>query len=270
VPLFMGFSLSVFFIALIALFTFLSESKKTETPRVVTVSSYSEQDNITERIKDILFLIENIFSSSEMREILSSNLFLFLNQSKIDELTAKFDSGTLTTEEKNYIKGFYEDVARYGIRVYPEAGQILRHYIRGDGSDLEISSKYFFESPFIKNVLENNKNQAIIGPVYIKTSDDPRIAYAVNGFYIRNSASKKEIYQYIDYPSEANSSAYTFFEFRGIRARLPHRLIKVFEEDDGCKGFTVYITEASCILDIPDNLKNQYYFYRAKIFQKII
>ena len=223
-------------------------SKKTTAPGAAARSAAensrtAEPDRITEHIQDTLPLLEHFFAASEVREIAASNIFLLLNQNKIDGLTSKFDSNTLTTEDKSYIKGFYEDLIKYGGRIYPEAGAILKHYIHGDGSDLVLQSDYFFTASLIKGILETNKEKSLIGPVYIKTNDDSRIGFAINGFYITQSQDGKEIYQYIDFADAPNKDAYTPFEYKGIKARLPHRLIRVFEEDNGCKGFTVRITE---------------------------
>lgn len=45
----------------------------------------------------------------------------------------------------------------------------------------------------IKDVLKENKEKEIIGPVIIRTNEDPRIGYAINGFYIKNLEIRKFI-----------------------------------------------------------------------------
>jgi hypothetical protein len=225
-------------------YIYVDVAKNGETPfRVIKPVIEKGNENLTKPIETIMLGIERVFSAADMREILSSNLLLLLNQRKIDELTSKFDAHTLTVPEKAYIKGFYEALIRYGGRIYPEAGLILEHYIQGDGKDLLIQSPYFFESPVIKTSLAAGQKKSIIGPVYLKINDDPRIGYAINGFYIKNTPERKEIYQYIDLGTPADTEGVTLFEYRGIKAALPHRLIRVFEEDQGCKGFTVRIQE---------------------------
>jgi hypothetical protein len=239
--LFIILILIISLIALIALYACIDIRVKNERTYTVyaDMESVSVQYDVSERIKDMFFNIENIFSAAEIREIFNSNMFLLLNQNKIDELTSKFDKGVLTADEKAYIKSFYEDIAKYGVKVYPEAGQILRHYIQGGGDDLEISSAYFFKSSLIKNILESNRDKELIGPVYLNADSDPRIIYAVNAFYIRNIPSKREIYKRMDF----NDEDYVSFDFRGIKVRFPHRLIRVFEEESGAKAFTLRIME---------------------------
>ena len=73
----------------------------------------------------------------------------------------------------------------------------------------------------------------------LKIKDDARIAYAVNGFYI--DTNKKTVYQYIDFAPRNDKSTYTYFDLPKRRLKIADRLIRVFEEDGGCKPFTVYI-----------------------------
>ncbi|GHT69877.1 hypothetical protein FACS1894110_20230 [Spirochaetia bacterium] len=194
-------------------------------------------ENINENIATIP--LENE-TTLDLYKIVNSNLLLLLDQEKINDLTKKFDENILKEEEKNYIKGFYNDLINYGGILYPEAGIILKQYIYGNGEELIIRSNYFFESQMIKNILEINNGKEIIGPIIIKTNEDPRIGYAINGFYIKN-VKDIEIYQYIEFAERNNKEAYTPFEINGIKAILPHRLIRIFEEDNGCKGFTIRI-----------------------------
>lgn len=88
----------------------------------------------------------------------------------------------------------------FGRLVYPEASNILKHYLYCNGDYLKIRSDYFKRSKFIKITLEKNDNE-IIGPVTLKISDDPGIAYAVNGFYIKRDSNKIVIFQDISFES---------------------------------------------------------------------
>jgi hypothetical protein len=182
--------------------------------------------------------IENININKILKSVVWNT-----DQNKIDELTEKFDGNKLTEEEKTYIKDFYNDFIEFGGILYPEAAIILKQYLYGDGSDVYIKSDYFFQSDIIKNLLENNNDKKIIGPIIIKTNDDPRIGYAINGFYVRNDNGNIEIYQYIEFGDRNNKEAYTPIKIplKNNTINLPHRLIRIFEESGGCKGFTVKI-----------------------------
>jgi hypothetical protein len=166
-----------------------------------------------------------------------------IDQNKIDELAIRFDNNKLTDEDKICIKCIYNDFIEYGSILYPEASIILEHYIYENGNDINIKSDYFFQNETIKNILEKNKNEKIIGPVIIETNEDPRLGYAINGFYIKNDESDTKVYQYIKFGGKNNKEAYTPLKIpiKNIVINLPHRLIWVFEETGGCKGFTVTI-----------------------------
>ena len=141
--------------------------------------------------------------------------------------------------KKKELKNIYKNMISGGKIVSPEASKILKYYVSAHKDDLYIKSKYFYNSEYIKKVIKKNEEQEIIGPVYLKISNDKRIAYAINGFYI--DTSKKIIYQNIDFAQRNDKSTYTYFDLPKKRLKIGDRLIRVFEEDGGCKPFTVYI-----------------------------
>jgi hypothetical protein len=164
-----------------------------------------------------------------------------IDQNIVNELAVKFDENKLTDEDKKYIREIYSDFIEFGGILYPEAAIILEHYIYGNGNDIIIESDYFFQTAVVKNALEENKKT--IGPIIIKTNDDSRLGYAINGFYIKNDENETQIYQYIEFAGKNNKEAYTPLKIpmKNNIINLPHRLIRVFEETGGCKGFMVKI-----------------------------
>lgn len=190
------------------------------------------------------YLIKRVYSLliiffSLLTCLFGSCSILFTSQEKIDELTEKFDNNLLQKNEKKEIKSIYKDMIRGGKFIFPEASKILKYYISDRTGDLYITSEYFYKSEYIKKRLKEKENKEIIGPVYLKIKDDARIAYAVNGFYI--DTNKKTVYQYIDFAPRNDKSTYTYFDLPKRRLKIADRLIRVFEEDGGCKPFTVYI-----------------------------
>jgi hypothetical protein len=189
-----------------------------------------------------------IIVENNNQEILDINKILDsvvwnIDQNKIDELVVKFDENKLTGEDKIYIKNIYNDFIEFGGILYPEAAIILKHYIYGNGNDIIIKSGYFFQNVSVKNAIEESRNEKIIGPIIIKTNEDPRLGYAINGFYIKNEENDTQIYQYIEFGGKNNKEAYTPLRIpmKNTVINLPHRLIWVFEETGGCKAFTVTI-----------------------------
>jgi hypothetical protein len=163
-----------------------------------------------------------------------------VKQENIDEIIVRFDNNTLTIYDKQTINNIYKDIIFFGGIIYPEASKILSHYIFGNGSDLYIVSDYFLKSKVIVNALINNPNREIIGPITLRISDDPRIAYAINGFYIK-TGNPIEIYQIINFAGRNDRNTFTVFNILGKQLKIPDRLIRTFEENGGCKTFTVRI-----------------------------
>lgn len=172
--------------------------------------------------------------------ILKSFPILTISQEQIDELTLKFDQDTISASEKALVKKVYKNMIFGGRFVSPEASRILRHYVSDTSGDLYLKSAYFYDSDFIRKTLDKNKGKKIIGPVTLKISEDSRIAYAVNGFYI--NSEEKSIYQHIDFAPKNDKSTYTYFEIYKKKLKIADRLVRIFEEDGGCKPFTVYIS----------------------------
>lgn len=174
--------------------------------------------------------------------IFPSCSLLSISQEEIDDLTSKFDNNQLATTEKTHVKKLYKNMIAGGKLISPEASKILGYYISNHDEDLYIRSDYFYQSDIIKKVVDKS-NKKIIGPIYIKIKDDERIAYAINGFYI--NTAEKTIYQYIDFASRDDRKTYTYFDLPKGRLKIADRLIRVFEEDGGCKPFTVFILDKS-------------------------
>jgi hypothetical protein len=167
------------------------------------------------------------------------NMFT-VNQEIIDGIADRFDSDSLTEYDKITLKRIYRNMIFFGGLVFPEASKILRHYLFGNGDDLEIVSRYFFNSKVVADALSGNPNTAIIGPVTLRIGENPRSAYAVNGFYISNDGAI-EVFQKIDFADRNNRNAYTTFNVLGRELKIPDRLVRAFEESGGCKPFTVRI-----------------------------
>ncbi|ULQ59640.1 hypothetical protein K7I13_14460 [Brucepastera parasyntrophica] len=163
-----------------------------------------------------------------------------MEQKKIDDITERFDKGEASKADILYMKKIYSEFIFFGGIVYPEAAKILQHYLFGDGSDLRIKSKYFFNTNIVQDAIRKNKDENIIGPVTLAIKDNARIAYAVNGFYIIQIENGFEINQYIDFAGRENRGLYTTFRILSKEIRIPDRLVRVFEQD-GCKTFTVII-----------------------------
>ena len=167
------------------------------------------------------------------------NIFT-VRQETINEIAGRFDNNSLTEYDLITLEKIYKDIIFFGGFVYPEASKILGHYIFGNGEDLIIVSKYFYRSRIITDALNSNPNAETIGPITLRINEDPRIAYAVNGFYIKNS-DVTEIYQEINFAGRNDRHTYTPFRIINREIIIPDRLVRAFERNGGCKTFTVRI-----------------------------
>lgn len=186
----------------------------------------------------IIFMLKTTFLLFSIINLCSCS-YLSLNQEKIDRITHNYDNSKVTENDIKVMKGFYDTLIFGGKIIYPEASKILEHYLYGDGTDLYINSSYFLKSKIISKAISEKKYP--IGPVTLRISDDPRIAYAVNGFYIINKDNKPSITQRIEFDESGGTGVYTTFPVIGGSIKVPDRLIRIFEKNGGCKTFDVYI-----------------------------
>ena len=175
-----------------------------------------------------------------MLQPFSCLLYFTLTQQEIDELTAHLDNKQLTEKDLNKINHFYNNLISGGSLFYPEASKILKHYIHGNGSDLYIKSPYFFQSKTMKIILKQMTGDTY-GPVTLRIKDDPRIAYAVNGFLLIKKDDEIYITQRIEFDHSASKGIYTSFPRINDKLIVPDRLIHAFKKKGGCKPFQVYI-----------------------------
>lgn len=172
--------------------------------------------------------------------LLSGCNYFTIGQDDIDLATKHLDAGAVTSRDIRVMKNFYKSLIAGGRLIYPEAAAILKHYLFGDGSDIRLESRYFFNSDTVQRAISN-----MIGshspPVYLRISEDPRIAYAVNGFHIEIREGEYYVVQFIDFDNTAGGNLYTTFPRPGGELKVPDRLVRIFEAEGGCLPFTVYI-----------------------------
>lgn len=119
---------------------------------------------------------------------------------------------------------------------YPEAAEILYHYLYGDGSDLEIESDYFKESGFIQQTIKI-KGEGDHGLVALKQSDDWRLSLALNPFYIKITGNTVKIYHpKIEFAKHDGRLVPTIIPIGKLKIRMYDNLVSAHET----KPFYVY------------------------------
>ena len=76
---------------------------------------------------------------------------------------------------------------------YPEASKLLFHYVYGDGSDLNLNSRYFRKSFYLKQKI-NELGNGHHGPIGLKQHEDWRLSLALNPYYINIESNNMYIY----------------------------------------------------------------------------
>jgi len=76
---------------------------------------------------------------------------------------------------------------------YPEASKLLFHYVYGDGSDLNLNSRYFRKSSYLKQKI-NELGNGHHGPIGLKQHEDWRLSLVFNPYYINIESNNMYIY----------------------------------------------------------------------------
>ncbi|MFC1731508.1 hypothetical protein ACFL6I_14415 [candidate division KSB1 bacterium] len=127
---------------------------------------------------------------------------------------------------------------------YPEAAQTLKHYIYGDGRDLEIGTSHIRKSPVIREFIKN-KGSGTYGPIGFEVVKDKRLAYFLNPFYIKIMDNRENIdyeiyYKYFQFPSLEKKNILVPFIIGKFVVRIPDNLIYSLKKDQNLRPFNVY------------------------------
>jgi hypothetical protein len=182
----------------------------------------------SKKLKTILSLL---FTAIALIIVCSVGL-IYLNTSSIqryvDNIAVRHSQNRVTVHDKIFLSCIY-NVMIYSTRfIYPEASLILKEYLYGNQDTLELSSGYFKKAPFVLDKIRRNKS-SVIGPCFIRLNEDRRIAYAVNGFYIRKIVDKKgetyTLYQDIVFSQDCRKRVTTGFYVFDKKVRLNDCLV---------------------------------------------
>lgn len=80
-----------------------------------------------------------------------------------------------------------------GWLAYPEAGHILTHYAYGNGEPLELDAGYFSQSQYLQQQI-NKLGTGDHGPLTMRITQDPRVALALNPYYLKITEHNIELY----------------------------------------------------------------------------
>ena len=99
-----------------------------------------------------------------------------------------------------------------------EAIQIVRHYIFGNGEDLNLQSNYLPNSPVIKKHLKSMRIGETKRISFIQ-NEDWRLSYALNPFILKKNRNGFELSQYIRFDHTGTVFTYIKTPFGNIKIK---------------------------------------------------
>jgi hypothetical protein len=184
-----------------------------------------------------------LFSPDPLSEVVRDAVGNRLNH-HFDEMYLRARRGQATSADRFTLRVVYGGMVAGGRLAYPEAASILGHYLEGRTDDLILSADYFRRSPVVRRALRT-KACGRIGPVGLRTNEDPRLAYALNPFFIEvrceHGQRQIDVWQRIEFaPLDGRGRVNTTFRIGRLALRLDDSLVHVFDAEGGCRPFLVH------------------------------
>jgi len=127
----------------------------------------------------------------------------------LTELSHKTGEDTLSLSDRRLVKAFVYSGIALGRWAYPEAAQVLSHYIDGKGKTLALPSDYFQKSQYL-NWLVHDKKDGTHGPFSFQQKRDWRLSLALNPLYLEINGDQIKLYHpKIEFAHARQSDVYT-------------------------------------------------------------
>jgi hypothetical protein len=114
--------------------------------------------------------------------------------------------------------------------VAPEASDILYHYCFGNGDTLIWQPEYIKRSPVILSSIKGMR-EGEIKRVAFKQSQDWRLSYSINNFYLKRVGNKYYIYEWMVF--DHTGKIHTMLNLGIFKIRVPDDIVHAFN----CKPF---------------------------------
>ncbi|WP_210487298.1 hypothetical protein [Rufibacter aurantiacus] len=142
------------------------------------------------------------------------------------EMNDRRERGSLTSMDKLQCKALYNSMIYLGWLFYPEAAEVLHHYLYGKGADLYLEPNYMRSSPVVQLALSGMKT-GDLKTVAFRQNKDWRLSYAVNGFTLKKKQNNVLLSQKIIFSKDRK--IVTDLNFYLFKVRVPDGLIHVLE-----------------------------------------
>lgn len=147
----------------------------------------------------------------------------------IKNLTQRASSNSLTSIDKIVVRtSIFAGISISRI-YYPEAAELLQHYIHGEGKDLRLNSGYFESSEYLDQVI-SQKGLGNHGPIALRQDQDWRLSLALNPYYLEVSEQKIRIYHpKIEFADVDGELVYTVVPLGRIRLKVYDNLVSALD-----------------------------------------
>ncbi|ALI98097.1 hypothetical protein DC20_02775 [Rufibacter tibetensis] len=142
------------------------------------------------------------------------------------EMNDRREKGSLTSMDRLQCKVMYNSMICLGWLFYPEAAEVLHHYLYGKGTDLYLEPGYVRNSPVVQHALGSMKT-GDVKAVSFRQNKDWRLSYAVNGFTLEKRQGSVLLSQVIIFSKD--SRIVTDLNFFLFKVRIPDGLVHVLE-----------------------------------------
>jgi len=161
------------------------------------------------------------------QKIVNSNIYIISNNTA---------NNSLTVVDKYVLHSCVLIGVSISYLPYPEASKLLLHYIYGNGKELELSSSYFKNSKYLKEIIKKHGNGKH-GPLTLKQKDDWRLSLALNPYYLEITDKKIRIYHpKIEFAHSSNNSFFTIVPMGKLKLKVYDNIISALRP----KPFYVY------------------------------
>jgi len=169
-----------------------------------------------------------VFSNDPISRKLRSSFEHTVN-GYIKNLAHRASSKTLTSIDRFVVRtSIFVGITMSRIN-YPEAAELLQHYVHGNGKDLRLASDYFESSAYLNQVI-SLKGLGNHGPIALRQDQDWRLSLALNPYYLEVSEQKIRIYHpKIKFADVDGELVYTVVPLGRIRLKVYDNLVSALD-----------------------------------------
>jgi|GEM_PF-1307113 len=179
-----------------------------------------------------IVLILFTYSITQLEDQLSAAM-RSSTQKGINNYIAKLSENTANNSLTIVDKSIIHAGALLGISIsyfsYPEASELLFHYIYGKGERLELSPSYFKKSKYLHGVIKLLGNGQH-GPLSLKQKEDWRLSLTFNPYFLIVSSQTVRIYHpKIEFAPSNNKNVFTVVPIGKLKLKVYDNIVSALK-----------------------------------------